>query len=126
MADIDYDSPLGQVRLLISDVQSGDGQILDDMQILGFLSLNDKNVRRAAADALDAIASSETLVSKVITTQDLQTDGSKVAQSLRNHADRLRSQANSDDIDDFAFDIVDTTPSHRPPPELSEPQFWGL
>src|SRR5690606_12544327 len=92
----EVDPAVGQVRLLMADV--GDDQYLDDTQVAGYLELNTGNVRRAAADALDAIATSETLVGKVIRTQDLQTDGTKVADSLRKHADRLRAQANTDDI----------------------------
>lgn len=103
-------SPLvGQVRLLMADV--GSVKYLDDEQVTGYLDLNDGNVRRAAADALDAIATSEALVGKVIRTQDLQTDGTKVADSLRKHADRLRELAASEDEEADSwdgFDVVDT------------------
>lgn len=123
---IDYATPTGQVRLLISDVDEAK-PILDDTQINGYLTLNGANVRRAAADALDAIADSETLVSKVIRTQDLNTDGSKVADSLRKHADRLRQQADSDDDTEGGwdgFDVIDTLGSRRP--EHTNPEVWGL
>lgn len=124
---LDYTSPVGQVRLLIADVGDGAAQTLADDQVQGYLTLNGDNVRRAAADALDAIASSEALVSKVIRSQDLTTDGAKVADALRAHADRLRAQADADDPDggDFAFDVIDTLPSCRRP-ELTDPQVWGL
>jgi hypothetical protein len=117
---IDYAQPLGQVRLLISDVDEAN-PILDDAQVQGFLAINAGHLRRAAADALDAIADSETLVSKVLKTQDLSTDGAKVADSLRAHADRLRSQAEDDD---FAFDIVDYNPNQWPPEGIVG--VWGL
>ncbi len=123
---IDYDTPEGQVRLLIADTDEAN-EVLDDFQINGFLSLNDGNVRRAAADALDAIADSETLVSKVIRTQDLNTDGSKVADSLRKHADRLRQQADSDDDTEGGwdgFDVIDSPTCLRP--EHTNPEVWGL
>jgi hypothetical protein len=120
MTAIDYDAPEGQVRLLISDV--GDTLILDDGQIGGYLTLNDGEVRLAAADALDAIASSETLVSKVIKTQDLSADGPAVAASLRAHADRLRDIAGQD-----LFDVVDTvTDLGRRPRGYLYPTVWGL
>lgn len=117
-----------QVRLLIADTAAAPDQLLVDDQIEGFLELNAQSVRRAAADALDAIASSETLVSKKIRTQDLSTDGPAVADSLRKHADRLRSQADDEDGVEL-FDIVDTlAPTCRP--ELTEPPsgytVWGL
>lgn len=126
---IDYDTPVGQVRLLISDTDETE-PILDDSHIDGFLKLNGDNVRRAAADALDAIASSEALVSKAIRTQDLQTDGAKVADALRKHADRLRAQADDDEDDGFVFDIVaPSTGANRP--EMTEyeqryGQVWGM
>lgn len=88
-----------QVRLLIADVGDGDRQVLTDDQVGGYLELNGLNVRRAAADALDAIAVSEVLVSKVIRTQDLATDGSKVAAALQARAAQLRAQADDADAD---------------------------
>ena len=42
---------------------------------------------------LEIIADSEARLSKAIRTQDLQTDGPKVADSLRKHAQALRAQA---------------------------------
>jgi hypothetical protein len=121
---IDYTQPIGQVRLLTSDLTEGDFLLEDDV-ITGYLALNSDNVRRAAADALDAIASSETLVSKAIRTQDLATDGAKVADSLRKHAATLRAQADDADDDGFVFEIVPPATGCRP--ELTEyPSVWGL
>ena len=111
----DYTTPEAQVRLLIADVDTA-RQILTDGQITGFLALEADNVKRAAAAALDAIASSEVLVSKVIRTQDLATDGAKVATALRAHAQQLRAQA--DDEDGFFFDIV--------PGECTDTGTWFL
>jgi hypothetical protein len=123
---IDYETPLGQVRLLISDVNDAE-PILTDTHINGFLGLNGENVRRAAADALDAIASSEALVSKAIRTQDLQTDGAKVADALRKHADRLRAQADAEmDDDGFVFDIVAPNTGARRPELKEYDQAWGM
>lgn len=129
---IDYDAPTGQVRLLISDVDEAN-LLLPDEAINGFLGLNDDNVRRAAADALDAIASSEVLVSKKITTQDLATDGPAVAAELRARAAQLRARA--DELD--SMDVFDVIPTGRCPvrPEHTgrviefdgpTPEAWGL
>ena len=114
------------VRLLIADVDASN-QLLTDDQITAYLELNEWGVRRSAADALDAIASSEALISRKIRTQDLQTDGPAVADALRKHADRLRDQADKADDDDgwFGFDVVDTLPSVRHP-ELTDHIVWGL
>ncbi|MGN6413793.1 hypothetical protein [Flexivirga sp.] len=124
--------PVQAVRLLLADV--GSTQYLTDEQITGYLTLNGGRVRRAAADALDAIAVSETLVSKVIRTQDLQTDGAKVADALRARAAQLRQQDDEDDANAWGgFDLV---PMHSGRPcvpehtgrvvDWDEPQVWGL
>lgn len=106
---------LAVFRLFIADVDP-DNQVLDDTHAGLFLSLYGVDptdippsgrwsIRRAAADALDAIAVSETLVGKVIRTQDLSTDGTKVAASLREQAARLRTLA--DEEEEAELDATD-------------------
>lgn len=109
---VDYSTPAGQVRLLVPDTDA-DNQIFDDSAITAFLTLENNNVRMAAALALDTIASSEVMVSKVIKTQDLQVDGAKVAAELRARAQALRDQAAQylPDGTPFALDIVDFNPA---------------
>lgn len=71
------------------------------------------DVRRAAAEALDTIATSETLIGKVIRTQDLTTDATKVAASLRAQADRLRAKATEEEnaaADDAGLAILEFEP----------------
>lgn len=123
----DYSTETEQVRALIADVDT-DQQIVDDVQIETYLDLNDGNPRRAAADALDAIAVSELLVSKVIRTQDLQTDGAKVAAELRARAKDLRAQADAADAqaDWFGFDVAYPALSGRYGPEGTERIVTGL
>lgn len=99
-------TPVGMVRLLISDVDE-QNLILTDDQVNGYLAIESGLVKRAAATALDAIASSEALVSKVITTQDLQTNGPQVAAALRAHAANLRAQSDSDADDTWGWEIID-------------------
>lgn len=102
-------TPLRAARLLIADLDP-DRQYVTDDQVNAYLDLNDQNVRRTAADLLDAIATSEALVMKVITTQDLATDGSKLAAELRARADRFRAQADALDggLSVDVFDVADT------------------
>lgn len=122
---IDYTTPVGKVRLLISDLDET-REILTDAMITGYLGLHGATtsagtagqVRRAAADALDAIATSEALVSKVIRTQDVTTDGAKLADALRKQAATLRTQADVADQDDAdaefgAVSVVEFTPYPR-------------
>jgi hypothetical protein len=80
-------------------------------------------VKRAAAAALETVASNEAMVSKVIRTQDLATDGAKVSDALMRRATELRRQANDDDEDTAGgLDIVDfAEPWTRSDEELSEP-----
>lgn len=99
---INFASDIGRVRLLTADFTEG-AFILTDAHLQGYLDLNDGSVYLAAADALDAMATSEVLLSKVIRTQDLATDGTKVAADLRGKAVALRAKA---DADGSFFEIV--------------------
>jgi hypothetical protein len=100
-----------QVRLLISDTDAANYLFSAD-EVADFLAINAGSVRRAAAQALDAIAGNEALVSKKITTQDLQTDGPAVAASLRQSATELRRQADAGEGDDGTdgFEVVEYRP----------------
>ncbi len=95
------------MRLLIAD-EDPNNQLLTTPQLENLLALEGDNVKLAAAQALDIIASSEALVAKVIRTQDLSTDGPKTAAELRQHARALRAQSASavDDADDGYFGVT--------------------
>lgn len=108
------------VRLLIADTAAAT-RMFSLRQIAQFLRLNGDNVRRAAAQALDVMASNEAMVSKVIKTKDLSTDGAKVADALRKQAAELRRQADDgeDSGDDASgFEIAEFEPYPCRPP-------WG-
>lgn len=111
--DFTYDptTPQGKVRMLISDVDEAN-PVFSDGEIEAFLFMEVGNVRMAAAQALDTIASNEVMVSKVIRTLDLQTDGSKVSAELRARATTLREQADNYDPDGnlFGMTVVDFRP----------------
>lgn len=114
----DYNTAVGQVRLLIPDVeQLGDlanpvapvAYIFSDAQIQAFLSIAKNNIKRAAAEAKMVLATSETLIQKVIKAADLSTDGAKLGAEIRAQANDLRAQADQDDlIDNYdSFEIID-------------------
>lgn len=114
----DYSSVVGQIRLLIPDVEQlgnpADSSataeyIFDDHQIQAFATLYSNNVKRAAAQAKLVLATSEALINKVIRTDDLQTDGAKLGAELRAQAIELNRQADQDDFADAydAFEIID-------------------
>lgn len=112
MADL---SPRDQVRLLVNDrpaIGDDPNRVFTDDEIDAFLTLEGDVVKRAAAQALDTIADDEALTSKVIRTQDLATDGAKVADSLRKRAAALREQADVDD--EGFFEIVPVNPTCVP------------
>jgi hypothetical protein len=88
---IDYATDVGQVRLLINDTFTE--QVFSDEEIETFLFLEGDSVKLAAAQALETIATDEALTSKVIRSQDLNTNGPEVAAELRARAKILRSQA---------------------------------
>lgn len=111
-----------QVRHLIPDFEEVDWEdnaspstLFPDEVIQTYLDVNDGNVKRAAAQACRALAVSEALISKVIKTEDLQTDGAKVANALLGVARDLEQSADRDDErdDNSAFDIIPFYP--RPP-----------
>ena len=113
-----YATAIGQVRLLIPDTEqlqdlanssAAAEYIFNDSQIQAFLVLYTNNVKRAAAQAKLVLATSETLISKVIRTDDLQTDGAKLGQELRAQAKELRDQASEEELYEAYedFEIVD-------------------
>lgn len=121
MSDIDYSSPVGQVRLLIPDVEELEDPrdlrrpaeyIFSDEQIRAYLTIEGGNVKCAAASALAAIAASEVLILKVIKTDDKVTDGAKVGAELRARAKMLRDEAAQEQVNDTTFELIDFT--YRP------------
>lgn len=108
------------VWLLTADTDP-DNRLLASGEVQTLLDLEGGSIKRAAAAALETIARSEVLVSKVIKSQNLSTDGAKVAAELRASAAELRRQAEQDAEDESGgfFDIVDFDP-HQWPPELAE------
>lgn len=101
----DVTTPRGQVRLLLSDVDAATA-VFQDAEIDAFLALEGDSVKLAAAQAIDANATNEALASKVIKDHQLSTDGAKVADAMRKHAQALRDQVAGYD-DSGVFEIVD-------------------
>lgn len=108
----DVSTSIGKVRLLIPDrIQTS--AFFSDPEIQAFLDMSDSSVKRAAAEALDVIASDQAMVLKVISLLDLQTDGVRVSAELRARAKDLRSKADQDEAgDDALFDVAEMGVSH--------------
>jgi hypothetical protein len=113
-----YATAIGQVRLLIPDVEQldnlanpsvADAYIFNDAQIQAFLSMNKDNVKRSAAQAKLALATSEALINKVIKSYDFSTDGAKLGAELRAQAEQLQKDADRDELYD-SYDIFTIVP----------------
>ena len=118
---IDYTSPIGQVRVLIPDLRKLEDlrdlrneprYLFADDEILAFLAVNNGNVKRAAADACDAIGMDKALQLLVLKTDDKQTDGAKLLDAIVKRAKTLREQAKEDDDSNLSFDVI--MPSYEP------------
>lgn len=109
---------LSRVRLLLNDVDE-DTAVFTDAEIQAFLDMEGGHVKLAAAQAIDTNADNEALASKVLRTQDLQTDGAKLAEALRGRARALRDQ--HDDEDGGYAEVIPAFASC--PPELA-PRDW--
>ena len=116
-------TPTAQMRVLIPDnEQIFDGDYLfSDPELETYLEVANGNVLRASAYAINAIATSEAMISKVIKTQDLSTNGAAVADALRLTAKQLLDRADAEDkmADAFYMQIIDYNP-HPAVPELTE------
>lgn len=118
---IDYTSPIGQVRVLIPDLRKLEDlrdlrneprYLFTDDEILAFLAVNNGIVKRAAADACDAIGMDKALQLLVLKTDDKQTDGAKLLDAIVKRAKALREQAKEDDENNLSFDVI--VPSYEP------------
>lgn len=113
--DVDYDSlqegdPIAFVRSLIPDMEKLDNPsdptaepsyLFSDRTLRDFIAFaKNNNPRRAAADACEAVAGSEALILKVLTTEDLATNGAALAKEWGAKATRLRNQAKDDEEND--------------------------
>lgn len=129
------DTPVGRVRKYIPDmVQLEDPKnpaatpsyYFSDLEISGFVGEYTQEgtdptraqAKRAAADAIDALANNEALILKKIKTEDLETDGAAVANSLRAGARQLRQQADDEDKADGAFFEMIPFRHHHPQTRL--------
>lgn len=115
-------TPTGKVRLLLNDV--AEPWVFSDDEIDAFLELEGGSVKLAAAQAIDTNADDQLLASKVLRTQDVTTDGAKLADSMRRRAAALRAQheAETEAEDDGFFTVVDF--GHQSHPELTERPFF--
>lgn len=113
--DIDYATPVGMVRALIPDcdllenprdLSAPKRYLFTDAQLGVYLSLNNGNVKRAAADAIDVIGTDTGLQMLVITTDDKSTDGAKMLNAMLARGKQLRASADGDESGEVGFELV--------------------
>lgn len=112
---IDYTTPAGRVRLLAADTAADTlgEQLFTDDQIDAFLVLEGGDVRLAAAQALDTVASSKALLARKAKIGNLSVDETTSARELSARASALRKQAAEAGSDPTIspIDIVDYDPN---------------
>jgi hypothetical protein len=121
----DPTTPRGLLRLLINDTKLND-PVFEDGDLDALLAAEGDVVKLAAALALEIIAGDEALTSKVIRTQDLTTDGAKLAAQLIAQADRWREQADEGFFEVFDLPAPVTTPELTERNVLYGDDFWPL
>lgn len=118
MSDIDFSSPVGQVRVLIPDLRKLEDlrdlrneprYLFADEEIEALLAVNSGSVKLAAADACEAIGMDKALQLLVLKTDDKQTDGAKLLSAIVGRAKQLRAQAREDEENNLCFDVVQPT-----------------
>lgn len=109
----DLSSNRSRLRLLVRDTDP-DYTIFQDEELDVFLSLEESNLKRAAAMAYEVIAGNEAYIQKVQKTLDIQTDGARLADAFMKQAEMWRKQAAEEEANDEggAFDwaemVLDT------------------
>jgi hypothetical protein len=118
------------VRTLIPDTDAIYGaaqneNLFTDDEIDRFFRLGGDNAMRAAGLAMIAVGNSEAMISKVIVTQDLETDGAKAQKEWREAGKLLIARA--DDVDGTVLmQIVNYREGWAVyPPELTEAPWDG-
>lgn len=114
---IDYKTPVGKVRLLTADLS--EPPLVNDEAVEGYLGLYEEQTPqialwRAAADILDAMGTSDVLMSRKLRTQDLATDGPAVQAALHKKATQLRTKADEAEAAEGSFfGVVQLDPYSR-------------
>ena len=112
VAPPNYTTDVGKVRALLGDTEptnviSGVGEYLyfSDDEIAAFLTMYGDNEKLAAARCLETISMSQALLLKSWTSDDLQVNGDRIAESLRKLAAQLREEALQDESNEY-FNMI--------------------
>lgn len=139
---VDLTSEVGRVRKFIPDLIPLDNPerpnddpeyIFSDEEIQsfvdehtdhGYITTRSWHIRRAAADAMIAIANNENLIMKKIVTEDLQTDGPAVADKLLKAAALLYGRADAEANSTTNEEVFIAVPYVHYPPRFNPLGRW--
>lgn len=112
VAPVNYSSNVGKIRVLLGDTEPeniidgvGEYMYFGDDELVAMLQMYDHNVKFAAARCLETIASSQALLLKSWSSDDLTVNGDRIAESLRKIAAQLRDEALIEESSD-SFELV--------------------
>lgn len=143
MADItppDFTSPVGMVRALIPDIEPLTNPntpadpaefIFSDGHLTALLAMSFGSPLLAGAMACEVLGTSETIIAKTITTQDLATDGPGLMKAYLARGAQLRTEAlrqdNQEDYDVAAsvFIFQPFYPASAESQMLGDPAYDG-
>lgn len=98
----DLSTDVGKVRLLARDNVEADA-VFTDEDLEAYLEMEGDNVKKAAAQALDDIATSETQLLEITSKMGVSSSPASIANDLRNRAAELRRQAAEAEEIEFDF-----------------------
>lgn len=112
VSPVNFSSDTGKVRVLLGDTEAenvvdgvGDYMYFGDDEIGAFLTMYGDNVKLASARAMETIASSQALLLKSWSSDDLSVNGDKIAESLRKLAAQLREEALQEESSEY-FNMI--------------------
>ena len=112
VAPVDLGSNVGKVRVLLGDTDPtnvsnnlGTYLFFSDAELEAILGMYSDSPQMAAARCLDTIASSQALLLKSWSSDDLTVNGDRIAKELRELAKQLRAEAMAAEGSE-AFEIV--------------------
>lgn len=131
VAPPDYTTDVGKVRVLLgdtnpTDISLGEGTYLyfSDDEINAFLTMYGDNVKLAAARCLETIASSQALLLKSWSSDDLTVNGDRITESLRKLAAQLREEALVDESNEY-FNMIAMFIDDNDDGEADEYPWWN-
>ena len=130
VSPVDFNTDVGKVRVLLGDteaenVESGIGEYMyfSDAEINAFLEMYGENVKLAAARAMETIASSQALLLKSWSTDDLAVNGDRIAESLRKIAAQLREEALSEEASEY-FNLIRMYVEGQDDDDFAEQEYY--